>query len=151
MNKHARNTPPAAYEDDFHRWTVEQGRLLRERRFDLVDWENVAEEIETLGRSEKREIESRLAVAILHLLKWQFQPGKRKGGWDASIRLQRSRLKKLLRENPSLKAFPAAAMPDAYAEARVKAAEETGLEFEAFPESCPYSVEQVLDDDFLPA
>jgi hypothetical protein len=151
MNKHSRNPVPASYEGDFHRWAAEQGRLLRERRIDLVDFENVAEEIETLGRTERREVESRLAVVVLHLLKWQFQPQKRQGGWQASIRIQRLDLKDLLSENPSLKNLPKVALQRCYQRAVLQAAEETGLDFEAFPEGCPYSVEQVLDDGFLPA
>jgi len=151
MNKQARITTPASCDSDFHRWTVEQGRFLREKRFDLVDWENVAEEIETLGRSERNAIESRLAVALAHLLKWQTQPEKRKGGWKATIRLQRRKLAKLIRDNPSLKHYPAEVLADAWLEARLNAAEETGLEFDTFPEACPFTVEQVLDEAFLPA
>lgn len=151
MNKHASAKIPTAYDGDFHRWTVEQGRFLRERRFDLVDWENVAEEIETLGRSERNAIESRLAVALAHLLKWQAQRQKRKGCREATIRLQRRKLAKLIRENPSLKHYPAEVLAEAWLEARLKAAEETGPEFETFPENCPFTVEQVLDEGYLPA
>jgi DNA polymerase elongation subunit (family B) len=150
MNRHARVSPPATYDGDFHQWAVEQGRALRSKNPDSIDWDNVAEEIETLGRSEKREIESRLTVALLHLLKWQFQPEKRKGGWEASIKIQRRRLRKTLAENPSLQHHPEQELDDTYLEARLKTSLETGLEFEAFPEICPYSVEQVLDDNFLP-
>jgi hypothetical protein len=151
MNKHTRTTPPATHQGDFHRWTAEQGRFLRQKRLELVDWENVAEEIETLGRTERREIENRLAIAILHLLKWQFQPERRKGGWEASIRVQRRELKQLLAENPSLSALPAQSLQHCYDRARIEAEHETGLAYETFPQTCPFTADQVLDDGFLPA
>jgi hypothetical protein len=151
MNRHARVSPPATYDGDFHQWAVEQGRALRSKNPDSIDWDNVAEEIETLGRSEKREIESRLTIVLLHLLKWQFQPEKRKGGREASVRVQRRDLKQVLAENPSLWQLPEQALSHCYDRARLDCERETGLEFETFPEICPYSVEQVLDDNFLPA
>lgn len=148
MNKHSRTATP--YSADVHQWAMEQSSHLRAGQLDMLDLENLAEEIESLGRSEKREIESRLTVAIAHLLKWQFQPEKRKGGWQATIKLPRNRLGKLLRENPSLKKYPQEVLADAWLESRLKAAEETSIDFEAFPENCPFTIEQILDDGFLP-
>lgn len=150
MNKHARLEKPRAYDADYYGWTLDQAAAVRAGRFDLVDRENLAEEIESLGKSEKREIESRLVLVLLHLLKWQFQPEKRKGGWEAIIRVQRKDLNKLLGENPSLKHYPAETQADSYVKAKLDAEKETGIAYEAFPDACPYTIEQVLDDAFLP-
>lgn len=138
------------YEDDFYAWTVEQARLLRSGELSAVDIENIAEEIESMGRSDRRAIESRLTVLLIHLLKWQMQPTVRSPSWSATIREQRRRIEKLLRELPSLRPFFAAALAEAYAEAREDAAEETGLAEAAFPEACPFTAEEVLARGFLP-
>ena len=151
MNKHAPPLKPRAYDADYYGWTLDQAAAVRAGRFDLIDRENLAEEIESLGKSEKREIESRLVQLLLHLLKWQFQPEKRKGGWEVSIRVQRKDINKLLRENPSLKHYPAEELADGYIKARLAAEKETGIAYETFPENCPYTIEQVLDEAFLPS
>lgn len=150
MNKHARLEKPRAYEADYYGWTMDQAAAVRAGRFDLVDRENLAEEIEDLGKKERREVESRLVLVLLHLLKWQFQPDKRKGGWEASIRVQRNDLNEVLSENASLKDYPEERLTMAYAKARLAAERETGIAYEAFPEACPYSVAQVLDESFFP-
>lgn len=150
MNKHARLEKPRAYEADYYGWTLDQAAAVRAGRFDLIDRKNLAEEIEDLGKSEKREIESRLVQVLLHLIKWQFQPEKRKGGWEASIRVHRQRLIKIIRENPSLKHYPGEEMLQAYMEARLAAEKETGIAYEAFPDACPFTIDEVLDETFLP-
>ena len=96
--------PPAAslYDQDFATWTSETARLLRARRFDEIDIEHVAEEIEDMGKSEKRELLSRLSVLVLHLLKWKFQREKRSSSWKATILTQRTELGRLLEDSPSL-------------------------------------------------
>jgi hypothetical protein len=153
MNKHARPpaAQPATYETDVHQWAVEQAALLRAGRFDRLDLENIAEEIDSVGRSEKREIESRLEVLLVHLLKWRFQPEKRKGGWQASIRVQRKRLRIVLSENASLAQWPGQQLGDVYSEAVLAAVEETGLDFETFPEACPFTIDEIMDEAFPPA
>ena len=138
------------YETDFYAWTQEQGARIRARAHNDIDWENVAEEIESVGRSDKYEIEHRLEVLLLHLLKWKYQPEKQKPGWLATIREQRSRLERRIEDSPSLRNFPSLVIHDAYRVARAKAEEETGIAFEVFPESCPFSVTQVMDREFLP-
>ncbi|MCR9124400.1 MAG: DUF29 domain-containing protein [Phyllobacteriaceae bacterium] len=150
MNKHARLAKPRAYDADYYGWSMDQAAAVRAGRFDLLDRENLAEEIESLGKSEKREIESRLVLVLLHLLKWQFQPEKRKGGWEVSIRVQRKDLNKLLGENPSLKRYPVEIQADSYVKAKLDAEKETGIAYEAFPDACPYTIEQVRDETFLP-
>jgi hypothetical protein len=146
-------TPPAAiaaYDDDFYAWTQEQARLLRAGRFSDVDIQNIAEELETLGRSQKREIVSRLAVLLLHLLKWTVQPDRRSNSWRATILEQRQRIREELEDSPSLRRWPGARLAREYDLARLKASGETGLPLESFPPACPFTIAQVLDPAFLP-
>lgn len=138
------------YEEDFYAWTVEQARLLREGEFSAVDVANLAEEIESLGRSDRREIRSRLTVLLLHLLKWHHQPEGRSTGWSGTIREQRRQMALLLDESPSLRPFVAAALRPAYQDAREIAAEETGLPQSKFPAECPFAAGEVLSRSFLP-
>ena len=140
----------AAYDEDFYAWTQEQATLLRSGQFSQVDIENVAEELESMGRSDKREIDSRLEVLLMHLLKWQVQVLLRSPGWSGTIREQRRRIEKLLRESPSLRPVYGHLIPEAYTEARDKAAQETGLPETNFPIDCPFTPEQILEKDFLP-
>jgi ribosomal protein L29 len=150
MNKVERPKPPAGYDQDFARWSAEQAALLRGGRFEFVDLENVAEEIESLGRSDRREIASRLKVLLAHLLKWRFQPAQRKPGWRSTIREQRHRILALIDESPSLAYYPAEVAAKEYDFARDQAADETGLALDAFPSEMPYAMSDVLDPDFLP-
>jgi hypothetical protein len=149
----ARQTEPppiASYDADFHRWTEEQGRALREHRVADIDWANIAEEIETLGRSERSEIRSRLLIILHHLLKWHFQPHGRGASWEATLREQRDELRGALDDSPSLRSYPPTTLQRQYRLARSRAAAETGLPIDAFPAECPYTVEQILDEDFHP-
>ena len=138
------------YEEDFYAWTVEQARLLRLGELSAIDAANIAEEIESMGRSDRRAIESRLTVLLTHLLKWREQPSLRGASWSGTIREQRRRIEKLLRESPSLRPFVSEALAEAYGEAREDAAEQAGLPETDFPAECPFTVEQVLSRDFLP-
>jgi hypothetical protein len=146
----------ALYETDFYRWTQEQARHLR-RAADLrvnatteIDWLELAEEIEDLGKSLERELYSRLSVLLAHLLKWQIQPSLRGNSWALTIAHQRFELGRLLRKNPGLKAKIAGEFGDAYRAARLLAARETGFDLELLPEHCPFTRAQVLDESFLP-
>ncbi len=138
------------YQEDFYAWTVEQARLLRSGEFSQLDVENIVEELESMGRSDKREIESRLTVLLAHLLKWQVQIGFRSRSWSATIREQRDRVRDLLSESPSLRPVASSVRPALYARARRMAADETGLSETAFPVDCPFAADQVLAEDFLP-
>jgi Domain of unknown function DUF29 len=140
----------AVYDEDFFAWTQEQARLLRSGEFSQVDVENVAEELESMGRGDKREIDSRLEVLLMHLLKWHLQVRLRSPGWAGTIREQRRSIEKLLRESPSLRPVVSQLIPEAYAEARDKAARETGLPETTFAAECPFTPEQILSADFLP-
>lgn len=144
-----RPAAPATYEGDFYAWTQEQAAQLRSARVDGLDWINVAEEIESLGRSDRREISSRLNLILVHLLKWQAQPSKRKAGWR-SVREQRHKIAGVLDESPSLAGYPKRVLAPEYAAARAMAADETGLPETSFPRACPFKVEQVLGENFRP-
>ena len=136
------------YDQDFYAWANEQAALLRAGRFADIDVENVAEEIESMGRSEKRELVNRLAVLLMHLLKWRYQPGFRSNSWRLSIKEQRFQIARHMRDNPSLKSHLAEAMADGYSLARIKAERETGLE--DFPDACPFGFDEAMNDDFWP-
>jgi hypothetical protein len=138
------------YERDFYAWAGSQAALLRAGKLADADILNIAEEIESMGRSEKRELVSRLTVLVLHLLKWQFQPGLRGASWETSIKVQRIRLDDHLADNPSLKPQLADAVASAYRVGRLEAAGETGLKPEAFPAACPWSAAEILDENFWP-
>lgn len=138
----------AQYETDFYAWSQYQAKLLRTQKFEQLDWNHLAEEIEDMGRSEKRQLESRLEVLIMQLLKWQFQPNLRSRSWQLTLKEQRLRLEKLLQDNPSLKSSLEEVMEKIYPLAVVSAERETGLS--SFPETCPYSLTQLLSLDFLP-
>jgi len=146
-------TKPAAnalYDSDFYAWTQQQARLLRERRWDDLDLENLVDEVESVGRSDKRQIESRLEVLMAHLLKWKLQPGGRGNSWRTTISEQRRRLSRLVEESPSLREFQEQEVFNSYRAARLKAADETGIAFGLFSEECPFTAEQVLDLEFFP-
>ena len=139
------------YEKDFYLWTQITAKLLKQREFDAVDWDNLIEEIETLGRSEKRAIRSYLVVVLIHLLKWQHQPEHQSRSWLNSIRNPRRQLQNLLDENSSIKgSFLEDSLPKAYKEARERASEETTIYLNNFPEECPYSLDEILHSGFLP-
>jgi hypothetical protein len=138
------------YVTDFFEWTQEQARLLRERRFEDLDLENLIDEVESVGGSDKREIESRLVVLIAHLLKWKYRPGARSPCWSGTIREQRRRIGYVLRDSPSLRSHPSLVFSDQYLGARLAAAAETGIDYTLFPEQCPFTADEVLDDDFWP-
>ena len=107
------------YDQDFYAWANEQAALLRAGKLAAADIEHIAEEIESMGKAEKRELVSRLTVLLLHLLKWQFQPDRRGSSWDATITVQRDDITDHLRDNPSLKAKIGAAITDAYRKAAI--------------------------------
>ena len=138
------------YDLDFYAWTAEQAALLRAGRLDQLDIDNIAEEIDSMGRSEKRELVSRLTVLLTHLLKWQYQPGLRCTSWRVTVRGQRDEVTEHLADNPSLRATVEAAVATAYRKARNQAEGESGLSRETFPAACPYPFAAMLRDDFWP-
>jgi hypothetical protein len=138
------------YDSDFHAWALEQAALLRGGALASADIAHIALEIESMGRTEKRELINRLAVLLTHLLKWEFQPALRGNSWRATIKVQRRELARHLADNPSLKATLSEATADAYGDAILIASRETGLDEQAFPASCPWSYDQIAQDDFWP-
>jgi hypothetical protein len=139
------------YDADFYAWTQEQAEQLRKSRPNSVDWERLAEEIEDLGRSEKRGLVKRLTRLLSHLLKWQYQPSHNGGSsWRLTIKEQRKKLKDLLEDNPSLNANFREAITRAYEYAVLDAAKQTRLDENVFPKLCPWSDEQVMDETFFP-
>jgi Domain of unknown function DUF29 len=138
------------YDQDFYAWTNEQAGLLRAGRLSEADVEHIAEEIENMGKSEKRELVSRLRVLLLHLLKWQYQPSRRGKSWKASIINTRDELEVHLADNPSLKSFIPVALTQAYRYAVRDAEVETGFALSTFPQSCPWTDSEIMDPDFWP-
>lgn len=138
------------YDEDFYAWANEQAGLLRAGKLSEADIEHIAEEIESMGKGEKRELVSRLNVLLLHLLKWQFQPGPRSASWQATIRVRRRDLAAHLADNPSLKALLPPAIAQAYGNAAIEAETETGLSEGTFPATCPWSYDTVMAPDIWP-
>jgi hypothetical protein len=138
------------YERDFHAWTNEQATLLRAGCLSDIDVAHVAEEIEALGRSERRELVNRLSVLLLHLLKWSYQPDLRGRSWELTVKEQRRQLARHLKNNPSLGSWTDEAMADAYGDAVLRAELEMNLLRDMLPWSCPYRFEQAMDEAFWP-
>ena len=138
------------YDTDFYAWANEQAALLRAGQLSAADIANIAEEIESMGKTEKRELVSRLTVLLQHLLKWQFQPERRGRRWKATIRNQRRDLADHLRDNSSLEARLPEAVASAYERAADNAYAETDLPEPTFPTTCPWSFDQMMDEGFWP-
>jgi len=137
-----------SYQSDLYEWTREQADALRRRASNMLDWDNLAGEIESLGASQRSEIRSRLKILLVHLLKWKCQPEGRCGSWRGSIREAREQIEDVLGDNPSLRTYPAECLAKAYGRARLRALDETGLL--RLPEACPWTIDDILADDFLP-
>ena len=138
------------YQDDYYSWALQQAALLRARRFAELDLENLAEEIDGLARAEARELRSRYATLLSHLLKWEFQPERRSHSWAATITRERDAIPDHLDENPGLKPRQAELFGKAYRGARADAAAETDLPLSRFPAACPYRLEQAMSETFWP-
>ncbi|HRQ79488.1 MAG TPA: DUF29 domain-containing protein [Azospirillaceae bacterium] len=143
-------TDPTLYDRDFYAWANQQAALLRAGNLAAADIAHIAEEIESMGKTEQRELENRLTVLLLHLLKWRFQPKRRGASWEATIRIQRRDLTRHIDRNPSLKPHIADAACYAYGNAVIEAAAETGQPEETFPAECPWTFEQIMSAAFWP-
>jgi hypothetical protein len=141
------------YEQDFFQWTQITAALIRQGKWPEVDAACVAEELESLGKRDRRELASRLQALVMHLLKWHYQPEGRVQGhsWRSTIRTQRLELRLLLRDSPSLRPQVPAFVVDVYPAARMEACDETGVPETTLPPDCPWTADQILDDDFWPA
>ena len=138
------------YDKDFYEWTRKNAELLREGKLSEIDLENLIEELESMGRSEKRAFVNRLAVLIAHILKWHYQPDLRPKSWKSTIKEQRMQVADLLEDNPSFKPLLNEMLSKAYRKSIVIAEKETGLDEVTFPSTCPYAFEQVMDNEFWP-
>lgn len=136
----------AIYETDFYLWTQQQADLLRQGALSALDTEHLIEELDDMGASNRRALGSYLELVLLHLLKWQFQPGKRTTSWIESIDKGRNAIERLIEESPSLAPQLPSKVTAEYRRARRGAAKETGLPLTAFPEQCPFTVEQMTGD-----
>ena len=134
---------------DVYRWANEQAAHLRARRFDLVDIANVADEMETVARSEFKSLASHIEIVLAHLLKWDHQPAKRTRSWIASIEEHRSRIQDDLADSPSLKRRLEDAVARAFKHARRTASRETELVIDTFQETCPYSWNDIIERPFV--
>jgi hypothetical protein len=140
----------AAYKADFNLWIEQTTQLLRSHSWHEIDVEHLIEEVEGLGKSERRSIASQLTRLLLHLLKWQYQPQRRSDSWLDSITDSRTQIELAILDSPSLKSYPTEQLEESYQRARRQAAKQTELLISLFPEKCPFSVELVLDEDWLP-
>ena len=137
------------YDQDFYLWVESTVQQLRQKQLDKIDWENLIEEIESLGKSEKNALKSNLRILLMHLLKWQYQPNKRSNSWSYTITEHNIRINQAFQDSPSLKRYFAEIFEDCYQDARKLAAKETGLNIQIFPLDCPFSQEDVLNSDRL--
>lgn len=140
----------SGYERDLVAWALENAALLREGRFNEIDAAHIAEELEDLGKSERRALASHLRNLLMHLLKWQYQPDLRSGSWRSPINNTRAEIAEILEDSPSLRPIVSQGLEKGYGLARKNAIAETGLAPDIFPEANPYSIEQVLSDEFWP-
>ncbi len=138
------------YDKDYLKWIKTTVEKLQAGDYSNIDWENLIAEIEDMGRSERRSLESNLVIVIMHLLKWEFQPDQRSGSWKSSIAEHRRRIRKSLQDSPSLKPYLEEVFSECYSDAVEQASAETGLSIETFPQLCVYTSAEVLDSNFLP-
>ena len=139
------------YDTDIVAWANEQARLIRAGQFDLLDLEHIAEEIEDVGKSEQRELANRMAILLMHMLNWHYQPERRGNSWVRTIKEQRRGVRRRLEKTPSLKAMTADAAwwEDVWSDAVARAADETGRD--DFPEVCPWAESEILGEGWLPS
>jgi hypothetical protein len=138
------------YEQDFYTWLNRNAELLRQGRLAEIDTIHLAEELESMGKSQRQALTSRLAVLLMHLLKWQYEPQRRCRHWELTIIEQRREILELLEDSPSLKHELAIKLTKTYQRALIKAERETGIAYTHFPATCPYSLEQILSESFYP-
>jgi hypothetical protein len=144
-------TEGTSYETDFHAWAIHNAELLRQGRLSDIDLEHIADELESMGASERRELLSRLQVLVLHLLEYELQPDRRGKSWLLTINHQRTAIERLLEQSPSLaRMLDDDNLGKVYRKAVRDALIETDLERHLFPTDCPYAIAEILDEDWLP-
>ncbi len=150
MNKHQLPEHLTLYDSDYFLWSQRQAALIRKLEITGLDAENVAEEIESLGKRDRSKLRSQTRRLMTHLLKWQFQPGRRGKSWKSSMSSAREEIEFILADSPSLKTLFKSELVASYEKARQFASDETGLPMEAFPSECAYAEAQLMDWSFLP-
>ena len=145
-----KNQNQGLYDDDYYLWLRQTAKLISQGEFSEVDTVNLVEEIEDMGKREKRAVESNLTVLLAHLLKYKYQPQKRSNSWTGTIIEHRRRIKKAFRDSPSLKQYFYDIFEATYQDAIRAAVGETGLDVKTFPQSSPFSQDEVMNDDFYP-
>ena len=136
------------YDRDFVAWSDEQALLLEQQRWSELDLAHLVEEVRDLGNRHRDALESQLTRLLMHLLKWNYQPEKRSGSWESTIKEARKQIDRLIRKHPVLKVHLEIALAQCYQDAREDASDETGLDIDTFPISCPYAIEQIKDRNF---
>ncbi|MEA5488471.1 DUF29 domain-containing protein [Pseudanabaena sp. CCNP1317] len=137
------------YDQDFYGWVQWQEQALARHEVSALDWQNLLEEVQALGRQEYRELVSHLGVLLGHLLKWEYQPDRRSRSWFLTIREQRRAINRHFHRNPSLKSRIVEALADGFESGIDLALRETNLPLRAFPESCPYKFEDIVTENFI--
>jgi hypothetical protein len=148
--EHKEQLANAAYSTDFNLWLQRTAQLLREHRWQDIDIEALVEEVESLGKSERRAIASQLTRLLLHLLKWHYQPQRQSDSWLDSITDARTQIELAIEDSPSLKDYPIEQLELVYQKARRQAAQQTGLPISTFPQECPYAPTVILQEGWLP-
>lgn len=138
------------YNQDFCLWAEQTARFLRSSRYSEIDMENLIDEVEDMSRSEKRALLSNARVVLMHLLKCKYQPEKRSNSWLSSIREHRTRLRDAFKDSPSLRSYFQETFDECYQDARKQAADETALPLDVFPQASPFTLDECLNEDFLP-
>jgi hypothetical protein len=148
--KETMSSTKSLYDTDYSLWLEKTAQLLRNGQINELDLPNLAEEIEDMGKREKRAVENNVEILLMHLLKYQYQPEKRSNSWKYTIFEHRDRLEKAFRDSPSLKPYSQKIFEQCYSKARQRAAIETGMEIDIFPVESPFTVEQTLNPNYLP-
>lgn len=141
--------PQFNYDNDFYSWAMHNAQLLKEGKLSEADIKQIAEELESMGRSEYNALVSRLGILLAHILKWHYQPEYRSWSWECTIREPRVQIKRLLRQNPGLKAKLTEIMTDAYEDAVLIAEKETHIHRQQFPSICQWDFEQIMNEVYV--
>ncbi len=150
LKSNSKDTNDSLYHSDFQLWLEQTTNLIRQRNFDGLDIEYLLEELDDMGRSDKRSLENNLIRLLQHLLKWKYQPNKRTNSWKASITEHSLRLNRAFKQSPSLRRYFEEVFDECYLESRLIASQETDIALEIFPKVCPFAISDVLDPQYLP-
>lgn len=138
------------HDEDFYGWAMTNASLLKQKKYQEADMDMIIEELEEMGGSNENQLINRLGVLIAHLLKWQFQPEVRGRSWEGTIEEQRHKIKRLVKKNPSLKTKISEAIEEGFSDSKSIIKKDTPLELKLLPAECPYTFDQIMDDEFYP-